>query len=110
MSVAEKEMQKIDEEFQKIQGVDDVELTTWQRQIKVNKFMVELEVRGEIARLVTPISDAQKYLQDQLETELVDELKDLQERFVLLEQHVYGKPGPETRFETIENRQNELDR
>ena len=85
MSVADKEMQRVDEEYEQIAKVDDVELSTWQRQVKVNKFMVELEVRGEIAKLVTPIADAQKYLQDQLETELIDEITDLKDRFTLLE-------------------------
>ena len=85
MSVADKELQRVDEEYEQIAKVDDVLLSTWQRQVKVNKFMVELEVRGEIAKLVTPIADAQKYLQDQLETELIDEITDLKDRFTLLE-------------------------
>lgn len=45
-----------------------------------------------------------------METTLVMQIEDLEKRFTLLEQHVYGKDGPETRFEIIERRQNELER
>ena len=93
-----------DEEYEKVKDLEDTELTVWQRQIKVNKFMVELGVREKIAALVTPVANAQKYLQDQLETQMVSKIDDMEKRFTLLEQHVYGKEGPETRFEIIEER------
>ena len=58
--------------------------------------------------LVKPLTESQKHIQDQFDTCVSQELKDLRDRFTLLEQHVYGKAGPERRFEVLEKEQEKL--
>ena len=43
-SLLDKEAKREAEEYEKIKDKEDIELTLWQRQLKVNRFMVEFEI------------------------------------------------------------------
>ena len=70
--------------------------------------MVDFEINQKIVDLVKPLTESQKHIQDQFDTAVTQELKDLRNRFALLEQHVYGGDGPERRFEVLEKKQEAL--
>ena len=65
-------------------------------------------MKEKIVDLVKPLTESQKHIQDQFDTAVTQELKDLRNRFALLEQHVYGGDGPERRFEVLEKKQEAL--
>lgn len=46
---------KITKEYESIADIDDVEVNIWQRQLRVNKFMVDLEVRKMVSTMLEPV-------------------------------------------------------
>lgn len=45
----------MDAEYEQIADIDDLEITPWQRQMRVNKFMVEVRVRELISHMISPV-------------------------------------------------------
>lgn len=46
---------QINKGYDEVADTDDVELTAWQRQLKVNKYMVDLQIRKMITTLLEPV-------------------------------------------------------
>ena len=42
-------------EYDKIADLDDLEITPWQRQMRVNKFMLEVAIRKKISQMLEPV-------------------------------------------------------
>ena len=95
------------EMYEEIKYKDDEEMLPWQRQLKVNRFMSDLQVRKHIEELNQPILTTQQNIKHQLDNKFVKVMEATEERLSLLEQAVLGKDGPEFRFERIEKEQSE---
>ena len=94
--------------YEEVHQKADEELQTWQRQLKVNKFMVDLNIRTTMDELLKPIHKVQNEIRKHIDVNFVAEFADKDKRLLLLEQAVYGKAGPEFRFDKLEEKQSEL--
>ena len=54
-NLTSKEQKEMDAEYEQIADIDDLEITPWQRQMRVNKFMVEVRVRELISHMISPV-------------------------------------------------------
>ena len=78
------------------------------RQLKVNRFMVDLQIRKYIEELIDPVIKTQINIKHQLDHSFVKVMESTESRLVLLEQSVFGEDGPELRFDKIEREQEEM--
>ena len=90
------------EMYEEIKYQDDEQMLPWQRQLKVNRFMSDLQVRKYIEELNEPILMTQQKIKQQMDNKFVKVMEQNEKRLVLLEQAVFNKDGPELRFEKIE--------
>ena len=95
------------EMYEEIKYQDDEQMLPWQRQLKVNRFMSDLQVRKYIEELNEPILMTQQKIKQQMDNKFVKVMEQNEKRLVLLEQAVFNKDGPELRFEKIEREQSE---
>ena len=88
--------------YEEIKMKEDEAILPWQRQLKVNRFMADLQVRKHIEELNDPIVRTQMNIKHQLDHKFIKVFERTEERLKLLEQTVFGAEGPEFRFDKIE--------
>ena len=62
--------------YNEIKNTPDQNLKQWQRQLKINMFMVNFEVRKNIEELVEPIVNIQQKLRRQIKLKFVKKFED----------------------------------
>ena len=55
------------DEYKQIADLDDIEITPWQRQLRVNKFMLDLGIKKTITELLEPIYEANQQIEASLQ-------------------------------------------
>jgi hypothetical protein len=95
-------------EYEAIADIDDVEVTVWQRQLRVNKYMVEMEVRKMMTTMLEPVYKQHEELQLALLNIVGDKMVRLDDRVIDLEVIVYKGSTKQDRLTMLEERSNEL--
>jgi hypothetical protein len=91
-----------------VADTDDVELTAWQRQLKVNKYMVDLQIRKMITTLLEPVYEGQEKIHETLLNIVGDRIVRVSDRVGDLEEILYRGETKNDRFTDLENRINSL--
>ncbi len=99
---------QINKGYDEVADTDDVELTAWQRQLKVNKYMVDLQIRKMITTLLEPVYEGQEKIHETLLNIVGDRIVRVSDRVGDLEEILYRGETKNDRFTDLENRINSL--
>ena len=80
----------------------------WERQLKVNQFMLELGLQQKIQELLEPIVDNLRTVNAKLDRGLDADFKKIKHRLSDIEQVCFGTKGKDLRFESIEKKLEDL--
>lgn len=90
---------RLEQQYEEIAEKDDLEVSAWQRQLRVNAFMLNIGVRKMISKNLVPVYDAQAAINDSIKQKLNFNIRKLEDRVKSLEVAVYGNKGdPEDAF------------
>ena len=78
-------------QYQQIADTDYSSLTDWQRQVRVNKFMLETQTRKMVFSLVSPVIESQTHIEKTLTQQLQKQISSLSERLEVAESDLYIK-------------------
>lgn len=94
----------MDLEMQAVQDIEDEDCTPWQRQLRVNAFMVQVGVRKLIAEGLVHVYEAQEEIQRDIKHKLNFNIEKLEERLVNVEKSMFGETGdPQDAFSKLRN-------
>ena len=94
----------MENEYEQIADLDDLEITPWQRQMRVNKFMIEVRVRELISHMINPVYRNQENLEKELATVISDQISDLQGRLRIAEDYLYNNETRDDKLTRFENK------
>ena len=82
----------------------DSDLTFWQRMVRVNKFISDLQVRKQIEALCKPIFDNQIRLESDLMANVKQQVESVTQRVQRLEDDLYDRQTREDKLSRIEQK------
>ena len=102
--ISSQEVERQNMLYEEIADVEDEELTAWQRQLKVNRFMADLEIRKMISLQLEPVFENQDRLQKLMVGDMGSKIYKLGDRIDELEECLYQKGTKEDRFVKLEGK------
>lgn len=95
-------VQRMLNEWQRIADLDDAEITPWQRQLRVNKTLLEMNVRKMITSLTDPVIKSQQDIERELQNIVQKRITEVIMRVESLEFDVYGKKGRDDKIQSMD--------
>ena len=98
------------DEYKQIADLDDIEITPWQRQLRVNKFMLDVGIKKTITELLEPIYEANQQIEASLQQTVSQTIGGINSRLTKLEDDVYRGESRDDRLSRFDERILDMER